>query len=211
MIEQKRIDLFTTPILKAVFPDHQNANIEFLNVIAQKRQSDPKGIDRSNQGGWHSDISMLEWGGETAKRLAEFATQICTPHLADMHAAGKREFRFAADMWANVNPVGAQNAHHCHPGAIWSGVYYVDDGGREQPGGELVLEDPRFPMAYMTVPDLVMRDAEGQPARAQYAVTPKAGVLVMFPGWLGHSVRQHTGSRDRVSIALNLMVQPLGE
>lgn len=209
MIEQKRLDLFTTPILKAVFPDHQRANVEFLDVIAQKRQSDPNGIDRSNQGGWHSDIDMVEWGGPQAKRLAEFATETCAPHLADIHAKGKRDFRFICDMWTNINPPGAQNAHHCHPGAIWSGVYYVDDGGRQGLGGELMLEDPRFPMAYMTVPDLVMRGQDGEPARATYSVAPKPGVLVMFPGWLGHSVREHTGTRDRVSIALNLILQPI--
>jgi len=209
MIEQKRLDLFSTPVLKAVFPNYQSANEQLANAITTKRATDPQGIDRSNEGGWHSGIDMLNWGGPDAKRLAEFATELCTPHLADTFSGAKRDFRFAADMWANINPYGAQNAHHCHPGAMWSGVYYVDDGGREGPGGELILQDPRFPMAYMTVPDLVMRDTEGQPARSQYAVTPKAGVLVMFPGWLGHSVRKHTGPRDRISIALNLMVHPL--
>lgn len=206
MIQQKRLDLFTTPVLKAVLPDHTQANQALMAAITAKRSTDSEGISRSNMGGWHSDVDMLDWGGETARRLVDFAIEVSAPQLADLHAAGKRDFRFAADMWANINPPGAQNAHHCHPGAIWSGVYYVDDGGRGETGGELVLEDPRFPMAYMTVPDLVMRDSDGAPARAQYAVAPKAGVLVMFPGWLGHSVRPHTGPRNRVSIALNLML-----
>ncbi|MEO1642594.1 MAG: TIGR02466 family protein [Pseudomonadota bacterium] len=208
MVEQKRLDLFTTPVLKAVFPDYQSANRHLLQTIASKRAEDPTGIDRSNQGGWHSNIDMLTWGGSEAARLAEFATSLCAPHLADIHAGGKRDFRFVCDMWTNINPPGAQNAYHCHPGAVWAGVYYVDNGGREGPGGELMLQDPRFPMAYMTVPDLVMRDGAGEPARATYSVAPKPGVLVMFPGWLGHSVRPHKGHRERVSIALNLMLQP---
>lgn len=29
---------------------------------------------------------------------------------------------------ANVSPPGASNEYHCHPGAVWSAVYYVDDG-----------------------------------------------------------------------------------
>ena len=32
-------------------------------------------------------------------------------------------------MWANINRKGEGNAFHSHPGAFWSGVYYVDDGG----------------------------------------------------------------------------------
>ena len=211
MTEMKRLDLFPTPILKAVFPEHQNANIALKQTIENKKQSDPEGINRSNQGGWHSDIDMIKWGGPEAQRLGEFAVQTCAAHIADIHKDGKRDFRFIADMWTNINPPGTHNAHHCHPGAIWSGVYYVDDGGRGDTGGELMLEDPRFPMAYMTVPDIVMRDREGTPVRAQYSVAPRAGVLVMFPGWLGHSVRAHEGSRDRISIALNLILQPTGK
>ena len=29
------------------------------------------------------------------------------------------------DGWVNINPTGAMNAPHDHPGAFWSGVYYV--------------------------------------------------------------------------------------
>lgn len=210
MIEQKRLDLFSTPVLKAIFPDYQSANQSLLDAINAKRAVDPKGIDRSNQGGWHSDTDMLHWGGPEANRLAEFATSLCAPHLIDTHAGGKRDFRFACEMWANTNPPGAQNDYHCHPGAIWSAVYYVDNGGREGPGGELILQDPRFPMAYMTVPDLLMRNNSGEAEHSSYSVAPKPGVLVMFPGWLGHSVRQHTGTRERVSIALNLILHPAG-
>ena len=77
---------------------------------------------------------MLRWGGPAAGQLAQFALSTASPHLADMHAGGKRDFSFGANMWANINPVGASNALHCHPGATWSGVYYVDDGGASEEG-----------------------------------------------------------------------------
>ena len=113
-------------------------------------------------------------------------------------------------MWANINPPGAANQLHCHPGAMWSAVYYLDPGGSENPsgGGELILEDPRFPSAYMNVPNLVLKMPDGQPIQSQFAIRPEPGLLVMFPGWLRHSVKQHRGTRPRVSIALNLMVSP---
>ena len=33
------------------------------------------------------------------------------------------------NMWANINRTGHGNEFHSRPGAYWSGVYYVDDGG----------------------------------------------------------------------------------
>lgn len=201
----ERLDLFATPILKARPPDAEALNAALLVTIGEQRDAG-KGIDRSNIGGWHSSTDMTEWGGEPARALAEFAVQEGSQHMVDVAAGGKRKFNWGVDMWANVNSPGHANQMHCHPGAYWSGVYYPDPGGSEHPdgGGELLLEDPRYPMAYMTVPDLVLRNADGEPMYSQVAVRPKAGLLVMFPSWLRHSVRPHAGDRDRVSVAINL-------
>jgi hypothetical protein len=40
--------------------------------------------------------------------------------------------------------------------------------------------------------------------RSQVAIRPAAGLLVLFPSWLRHSVRPHHGDRERVSVAINL-------
>ena len=82
----------------------------------------------------------------------------------------------------------------------------MDAGGAdaEDRGGELLLEDPRYPMAYSTVPDLLVRGVDGEPMRSEIAIRPEAGMLVLFPSWLRHSVRPHGGDRERVSVAINL-------
>lgn len=206
----ERLDLFATPILKARTPQTEHLNSALKQVIAAERAKNPAGINRSNLGGWHSEIDMLAWGGPAAKQLAQFALETAGPHLADMHTGGKRDFNYGADMWANINPAGASNALHCHPGATWSGVYYVDDGGAAQEGngGELILEDPRYPMAYMGVSDLVFKDAAGKAMLSQSAIRPEPGLLVLFPSWLRHSVNPHKGDRERISIAINLILTP---
>ncbi len=203
----ERLDLFATPVIKAHWPAAQQNNPALLQVINQHRQQSG-GIARSNIGGWHSDVDMAVWGGPAAIALAEYATEVAGAHMSDIHPKGKRSFTWSVEMWANINPPGAANQQHCHPGALWSAVYYVDPGGSEADtgGGELILEDPRFPTAHMTVPDLVMKMVDGSPMRSQHAVRPEAGMIVVFPSWLRHSVNQHRGARPRVSIALNLMV-----
>lgn len=204
-----RLDLFVTPILTATAPASAVNATRLVDLISVKRDNDP-GIQRSNVGGWHSDIDMMQWGGESARQLAGFAIEQVGAHMADIAAGGKRQFDWGVDMWANVNGPGSANQLHCHPGAFWSGVYYPDaaDAGQGDAGGELLLEDPRYPMAYMNVPDLVLRYGDGQPMPSQYAIRPETGMLVLFPSWLRHSVRAYRGRGERVSIALNLTLVP---
>lgn len=201
----ERLDLFATLILKARIADAETTNSALIEAI-HKHRAAGRGIKRSNIGGWHSEADMTDWGGAAARELAEFAIEQVGQHMIDIAAGGKRTFNWCVDMWANVNGPGHANYLHCHPGAYWSGVYYPDPGGAEVAGkgGELLVEDPRYPMAYSTIPDLVLRNADGEAVRSQFAIRPEAGLLVMFPSWLRHSVEPHGGDRERVSVAINL-------
>ena len=67
-------------------------------------------------------------------------------------------------MWANVNRSGHGNEFHSHPGAFWSAVYYVDDGGIDADpslGGELEFMDPRGPLPAMNAPHLGYATEDG--------------------------------------------------
>ncbi len=46
--------------------------------------------------------------------------------------------------WANVNRPGDFNKMHTHPGATWSGVYYVDPGDADHTaeGTAIHISDP---------------------------------------------------------------------
>jgi uncharacterized protein (TIGR02466 family) len=110
-------------------------------------------------------------------------------------------------MWANVNRSGHSNEVHSHPGAYWSGVYYVDDGGiGADPalGGELEFLDPRGPLPVMNAPHLGFAGPGGLSAGASERVVPKPGLLVLFPSWLMHQVRPYRGNATRISVAFNL-------
>jgi len=200
--------LFATPLIRHDLPNAQALNAALLESIQSRRACDPSGIHRSNTGGWHSDNAMIEWASGPARTLFETAIALIGPQTADTNTP-KREFGFDGMMWANVSGPGHSNQTHCHTGALWSGVYYVDTGGAST-GGELVLEDPRFPMNQMYVPGLVTRDQSGNPAPSQHAVTPHAGLMVLFPSWLKHSVRPYRGTGERISVAFNIMVRAAG-
>ncbi len=147
---------------------------------------------------------MLAWGGEAARQLGLATLQLCAAHTHDRGMRGDTpRFEMRLQMWANVSPPGASNQAHAHPGCVWSAVYYVDDGG-DQESGKLVLNDPRFPMNRMGAPDLLFV-ADGVAEEMRVQIAPEPGKLVAFPSWLLHGVNPHNGTRDRISIALNVI------
>ena len=170
----ERLDIFATPYpqgLATRTPRSSTPNVLEPRYRKQQLESHP-GLQRSNIGGWHSDTDMAAWGRRSRRAtLADFAVNTASSHMVDMAPGGKRQFTWSIEMWANVTPPGCSNQLHCHPAAYWSGVYYPDPGGSEIEGngGELLLEDPRYPMAYMTVPELLLRDENKDPMQSQFA------------------------------------------
>lgn len=124
------------------------------------------------------------------------AMEMCTKYTAYIHPSGKQGFQFDDIVWASINQKGDSNNTYCHPGCLWSGVYYVADGverNGDEAGGHLIFEDSRYPVISMYQPDLVMWSPDSVPQRNQHSVTPKSKMLLMFPSWLRHSVRPHKG------------------
>ena len=207
------VALFATPLVILNVPDAAALNVELRQVIVQREQSHPS-TQHSNLGGWQSSWDMDRWGGAPAIKLMAVARSLANRVTTDRKGnpgSGPHPGYFAVtwhgNMWANVNRSGHANEFHSHPGAYWSGVYYVDDGGIAEDaslGGELEFMDPRGPLPAVTAPHLAVAMAGGLSAGATERVPPKAGRLVMFPGWMMHQVRPYRGTAERISIAFNL-------
>ena len=193
---------FETPVILDMLADADRLNAVLADRIAGK-QKDAPGVRKSNWNGWQSDTDMLAWGGPEAQRLADHFLSLCN----NFTAPGSAPFQWSIEMWANVSGEGAANESHVHPGAVWSAVYYVDDGYSRSVdpalGGELVLYDPRMPFVRMLPFDLRYRRPDGSPADSQISIRPTSGRLVMFPPWLYHSVHPFHGRGTRISIAMN--------
>jgi uncharacterized protein (TIGR02466 family) len=207
------VPLFATPLVKFDVPDGAALNVELRKAIEQREKSHPS-TQKSNLGGWQSSWDMDRWGGTSAIQLLAFARNVANRMTTDNQgAAGKGPYpgyfavTWLGNMWANVNRSGHANEFHSHPGAYWSGVYYVDDGGIDADpslGGELEFMDPRGPMPLMNAPHL--RIAGSLSAGTTEKVRPKSGRMVIFPAWLLHQVRPYNGTAERISIAFNLTV-----
>ena len=201
-------NLFSTPFV--IDRLQSPAGIQALkDLILQERARDNVGVQISNIGGWHSNTSMIDWGGEAARALAYKAMTMADACTIDAGSPQKSRYGWVPEMWANVSGSGNANFHHTHPGSFWSAVAYIDDGYEGSSdvslGGELQLLDPRMPMVRMTAPDLRFRDENGHPQNNEPMIRPSTGLIVMFPSWLQHSVRAFYGRGTRISIAINLV------
>ena len=197
--------LFATPVAAIEPPDAEARNERLARIILARRAAH-QSIQSSNAGGWHSDRDLAEWGGEDVAEILAVARSAATRLVTDRDGAPVKP-RWTAQAWANVNGPGDGNICHYHPGAFWSGTYYVADGGcAADPslGGQFEMLDPRGPATAMYAPTLKFAGEDGRSAGSAETIAPRAGLLVLFPSWLLHQVRPYRGTALRISIAFNL-------
>jgi uncharacterized protein (TIGR02466 family) len=196
--------LFPTPIVVTTVPDADPLNAELRELIMAREQAS-ESVERSNRGGWQSSWDMHEWGGEPMKTLIAFTRDAVDQITVDR--TGKRHtISWRINCWANVNRTGHGNQFHTHPGGLWSASYYVDDGGiGDDPslGGEFEIQDPRGVAPAMYAPQLTFPGPDGAAVGESQRLTPRSGMLFIFPGWLSHGVCPYRGTRERISVAMN--------
>ena len=187
--------LFVTPAIIDELAGAEALNAALQQVIQSRRRSTP-GLRLSNRGGWQSAHDFADWSGDEGRALIRRATELASAHAQRADGGAPR---WTVESWANVSGPGAFNFPHVHGGTYWAAVYYVRVGDGQ--GGQLVLHDPRMPGLRMHAPGLRFRNM-GPELRAD--IKPKEGLMVLFPGWLSHSVEPWQGAGERISVAMNI-------
>ena len=192
---------FATPIFYKDLPNSKELNTNLLKHIKKWKKEDEKGIIRSNSLGWHSAVDMhhrKEYNPLT-KELFKMQQEIY--ELEGYHPNTEA---ICDNMWANVNYKYSHNKNHVHPGAQWSGVYYIQT---PKDCGHIWFTDP-CGERHMELP--VMADKKTKPVHYWREVhyEPIEGRLIMFPGWLVHEVAPNMSNIKgekgwRVSVSFN--------
>ena len=206
-INAEVLKLFATPVAIAQLPAGLALSRNLRRIILARMAQDP-GTQHSNLGGWQSSWDMEFWGGPSLKRVLDAARELADRLTVDRQGKPVK-VSWKINCWANVNRCGHGNEFHTHPGAFWSGTYYVDDGGiGDDPGlgGEFEVQDPRGVGPAMYAPMLTFAGPDGASLGASQTLTPRSGMIMMFPSWLQHAVRPYRGSGKRISIAFNLSI-----
>ena len=192
---------FSTPIFFKDLPNSKQLNKHLLKHIMKWKKEDEKGIIRSNALGWHSAVDMhhkKEYNPLT-KELFKMQQEI---YEAEGYHPNTEPI--CDNMWANVNYKYSSNRNHVHPGAQWSGVYYVKS---PENCGHIWFTDP-CGERHIDLP--IMADKQQKPIHYWREVhyQPVEGRLIMFPGWLTHEVAQNMSNLKgekgwRVSVSFN--------
>lgn len=190
--------LFYTPLARFALPDAAALNALLMQEIAAIRRADP-GYRRSNHGGWHSRDDLFRRTEPGIVRLTTLLRDaILQATLAIAPGAGFDGLGLECEGWINVNPAGAFNTPHDHPGWYWSGAYYVatPPAPDDDSAGCIEFLDGRTNLRVLS-----HIDADCMASKA--VIRPAAGELLLFPSFLRHWVHPQNSGEERISIALN--------
>ncbi len=198
MTEQTKYEkLFSTPLLRYQIPEHEALNDALLKEAARMRENDT-GVSKSNRGGWHSAGNLFDQKAPciaTLRDAAEKSVISATRKLTTKVDPASLRLKLFA--WMNANPPGGYNAPHTHPGAHWSGVYYVSQPDVEAGNsGMIEFLDPRSDLPNWRI-------LQASAFRMKKKIRPEPGTLILFPSYLVHWVYPNETDEERVTIAFN--------
>jgi len=108
------------------------------------------------------------------------------------------------DSWYHVTNNGGAHAVHTHGGSSWSGIFYV----------KTKHCDMETNNGINTWYNQYSNTAQGDLGSHWWSssnvtsMTPKEGMLVLFPSWIPHDGSAYKGPEDRVLISYNAVVVP---
>jgi uncharacterized protein (TIGR02466 family) len=196
-------NLFATPMLSHIWADSAELNAQLRDCILDQARRHP-GAARTNMGGWHSEPGLLEFCGEVGARLIDRMDAMVKEATLRLYAEfghPPQRASWTLSAWANVNRRGDHNQLHTHPGATWSGVYYIDHGEADltDQATAIHLYDPNPARANLFFPEL---------STSNIVFRPEPGLMILFPSYVPHEVPPHRGERERISIAFNVRREP---
>ena len=186
------INLFPSPVLTTKL----NYPVDKIEILCQQeRLKNPKGVIKSNIGGWQSD--NIIYPNSPFSFLLDIET-ICQELAKDVLNINQPVF--LSNAWININQKHNLNHLHTHANCILSGVYYIktpDGCGNIQlfhPAVDLMDRDWKF-------------DVESNfnvYNSSKWWLPAKEGMLYIFPSWLKHLVDPNMSDEERISISFNV-------
>ena len=197
MVENKsNIHLFfPTPVWKSQLDEFKELNNTLYNYITNLEKMDPKGLKKSTIGGWHSPNFDLKH--EEPRLFINSINSGLSESFKDMGWDVTNQEIKITSMWSVINRTGNANARHIHPNSFLSAAYYVKAPDN---CGDIMFHDPRSAAVYRRAKianDNILNTSE-------ILITPKEGLLVLFPSYLQHSVQSNESGKERVVISFNI-------
>jgi len=167
-----------------------------INLSRQFKKEDPKGVEKSNIGGWQSDFLDFKKDDYFSDLISNtisnyfYETKIYKEIQLMLHG-----------YWININQPGASNNMHNHPNCDLAGVMWIKTDNKS---GAIRFRHPNI-FAEQTSIGLYDEDfANKNGAHVGYWMETKPGECILFPSHLEHWVEQNKSTEDRISISFNI-------
>ena len=189
---------FWSTLLDVNIVDLQEECFEIRNNIPSKNKSN------LGKNSYHSpNLLNLQNPPEILKLMKQITNCIQT-----IHQQSRRENVRLVDFWININGKGGSNVPHTHPGAKYSGVFYIKVP-KEMKGGNLFfLRD--YNETYLTSQENMGFFKQGYNLLPndlpKIPVKPLEKLLIVFPSWLPHSVEFNDTDEERISLSFNYIL-----
>lgn len=188
----KKFDLFPCDLWShdvSIYPEFKQ---KLIDEFCELKLSVPS-VSISNVGGWQSpDLSVINERSPTLK-------VILNRILTEVNSIIAYEYKVRVQgMWYNINPPGASNNAHNHPGCDLAGIFYVKV---PEDSGDLILINP-----HNFIESNYIHAINPMSPLEYHKVTPVEGRFVMFPAHMTHYVRTNNSKSDRMSVAMNLKI-----
>src|SRR5262245_40624916 len=194
--------LFPTRLLAIQFPDVADLNEQVERLFSTR-------MEFGDDFDMHPDALNLLSLAEEEPAVAGLRELFLAGLRQWLRAEGVRaEVTAEVVRFSNLAARGEFTLVHNHNADVVA-VYYVRTPGHDRP--PVVLPDPDGPYDYFAQEDgvLVLHDPRFNANLAvgrggDYAkVFPRPGLMVLFPGYLWHSVTPHQGDRRRLAVSAN--------
>lgn len=200
-------NLFATPLCVHFLPVAQEVNSALRPIILQKMQDGSTANLRGQ--GWRSPPDFEAWGESYAQTLFRMMRELADTATAT-RGGGRVTLEWKIAAMATVREKGDYLEIAARPGAVWSAVYFVDDGyaksDDETLGGECELADPRGRLPAMVAPHLAFRIPGGLTAGQSEVIRPATGMILLYPSWQPRGERRFDGPAQRITIEFDLAV-----
>ena len=187
------MDIFALKVVKKADPEFSTYKDDLVEWIYKYKDRN-EGVKLSNQHGWQSESgfymeeeSFNPFWEDLWRLITETTKEYSTGiELGEMIRQGYGIKLL--NLWISVNPPGAYNKTHVHPGALLSGVIWIDF---PEDSGDFFFRNPNEMNSYCLSSSVAK-------------VKPTEGECLLFPAFIPHDVSENESDGDRISISFNL-------
>ena len=193
---------YPTPVFEKeeAMPEDFNKRLEKWIIDYSKSNEESKNWSKQFYGAGFTSYGSDQKLHEKEEIFKELATGL-VPHVKEFFTLIKAfppKKIACADMWCTINRPTSVHPRHIHPLSACSGTYYVN---AEPEMGNINIHDPYDNRAMGA-----MYQTDSPLAYDTYSINVKSRKVVMFPGWVSHSVQQNLSNKDRIGVSFNYRV-----